>query len=197
MPVVKQIIETTLFNIVPLAPYPETEQCLGLRPADSEMAIKDGYAVLAFDYEVIGARDSCLFEMGSLLEKRRKFERGSGRLDVLADNDVAKDFLAKTAEGLAGLKKIAPEWKAPDLELYGIKMNQENLADSLKNPAKMIENVMSIASNPQLAKDLEAGKKMVDMVATMDFKNVAKNLAKYGLGGPKESSDPFAKYMQK
>ena len=114
---------------------------------------------------------------------------------MLADNDIAKDFLTKTAEGLVGLKKLAPEWKAP--EIYGIELNKENF--DFKNPAKLIENAMSIASNPQLSKDLEAGKKIIDTVAEMDLKNVAKNLLKYGLGGKKVTSkdDPFAKYMQK
>jgi len=57
---------TDLFagNGMPLAPFPIIEHCLGLSPKDSTVAIKDGYAVLAFDYNVDTAEDSCLFNMG-------------------------------------------------------------------------------------------------------------------------------------
>jgi hypothetical protein len=102
LPFLKQILDTTLFNVLPLAPYPETEKCLGLRPYDSEMEIKEGYAVMAFDYEVVEAGADCLFDMGTLVEKRKKYKKNK-KQDVLADNDVAKDFLMSAAEGLVGL----------------------------------------------------------------------------------------------
>lgn len=130
MPVLKQIIETTIYNIVPLAPYPETERCLGLHPGDSEMTIKEGYAVMAFDYEVVKAQEKCLFDLGTLLEKRKNAAgRYDSPQDVLSDNDVAANFLTKTVEGLVGLKQLAPQWKVPELDLYGVKVDPMNIAN--------------------------------------------------------------------
>lgn len=37
---------------MPIAPFPDVEPCLGLEARDSTMTIKEGYAVLAFDYDV-------------------------------------------------------------------------------------------------------------------------------------------------
>lgn len=56
---------------MPLAPFPIIEACLGLSPKDSSMAIKDGYAVLAFDYSVEKANELCVFNMGKTASGRK------------------------------------------------------------------------------------------------------------------------------
>jgi hypothetical protein len=61
----KTFMDTFYTSGMPIAPFPIMEHCLGLSPKDSSMAIKDGYAVLAFDYSVDTAEDNCLFNMGS------------------------------------------------------------------------------------------------------------------------------------
>ena len=61
----KTLVDTFYHSGMPLAPFPIIEHCLGLSAKDSSMAIKDGYAVLAFDYYVETADDNCLFNMGS------------------------------------------------------------------------------------------------------------------------------------
>lgn len=60
----KTFADTFWSSGLPLAPFPILEHCLGLSPKDSSMGIKDGYAVLAFDYNVETAKDDCLFHMG-------------------------------------------------------------------------------------------------------------------------------------
>ena len=37
---------------LPLIPFPDVERCLGLSSKDSELRIFEGYAVVAFDYNV-------------------------------------------------------------------------------------------------------------------------------------------------
>ena len=61
----KTLVDTFYHSGMPLAPFPIIEHCLGLSAKDSSMAIKDGYAVLAFDYYVETADDNCLFNMGA------------------------------------------------------------------------------------------------------------------------------------
>ena len=50
-PTVKMV--TGFINMgVPMIPFPRVEDCLGLEPKDSHMEIKDGQAIMAFDYNV-------------------------------------------------------------------------------------------------------------------------------------------------
>ena len=37
---------------IPMVPFPTVEDCLGLRPKDSSMEIKEGYAILAYDFDI-------------------------------------------------------------------------------------------------------------------------------------------------
>lgn len=145
LPFLKQILESTIFNILPLAPYPETEKCLGLRPYDSDMEIKEGYAVMAFDYEVVEAEAQCLFDKGTLAYKRKKNK--NKKQDVLADNELAKDFLMSAAEGLVGLQKIAPKFEMPELDLYGVKIDPLKVAKGELNPSKLVQDFMTISSS--------------------------------------------------
>ena len=52
---------------IPMVPFPEVEGCLGLMPKDSSMKIQDGYAVLAYDFDVRTTNTDCIFNM----EERR------------------------------------------------------------------------------------------------------------------------------
>ena len=59
---------TTFFNMgIPMVPFPKVEDCLGLIPKDSHMELKDGYAVMAFDYDVKKSEHECLFNMKETL----------------------------------------------------------------------------------------------------------------------------------
>jgi hypothetical protein len=52
---------------IPLVPFPEVEDCLGLGSKDSSMEIVDGYAILAYDFDIKAANEHCLFK----IEERR------------------------------------------------------------------------------------------------------------------------------
>ena len=71
-PFLQPVVDTFLKNAFPLMPYPDNERCLGLVAAGSDMTIKDGYAVLGFDYNVETAEAHCLFEMAKYLEAMEK-----------------------------------------------------------------------------------------------------------------------------
>ena len=47
------------------------EDCLGLKSKDSSMEIVDGYAILAYDFDIKAAGENCLLEM----EERRSNEK--------------------------------------------------------------------------------------------------------------------------
>lgn len=54
----------------PMVPFPDVERCLGLKAKDSSMQIQDGYAILAFDYNVKPSNQDCIFNLkGSLADK--------------------------------------------------------------------------------------------------------------------------------
>lgn len=89
-PAVKMI--TSFFNNgLPMIPFPRVEGCLGLVPKDSHLEIKEGYAVLAFDYDVEKSNQQCLFNMkdqlsnkerGLLEEERSRLGRDGKTLDI-------------------------------------------------------------------------------------------------------------------
>lgn len=52
---------------MPLVPFPRIEECLGLKENHSTMQIKEGFAMMAFDYEVEKSHIGCLFAMRQTL----------------------------------------------------------------------------------------------------------------------------------
>lgn len=62
-PVIKPVADFLFGNAVPVAPYPEIERCLGLNPRQSTMTIKNGYAVMAYDYSITKSTEDCLFRL--------------------------------------------------------------------------------------------------------------------------------------
>lgn len=62
-PLLQPVIQLLYGHTMPIAPFPTVEHCMGLNPRDSHMAIKEGYAVMAFDYKVLPSSKRCLFEM--------------------------------------------------------------------------------------------------------------------------------------
>lgn len=48
---------------VPMVPFPTVEDCLGLRPKDSSMVIKEGYAILAYDFDISATSNDCIYNV--------------------------------------------------------------------------------------------------------------------------------------
>lgn len=51
-PILKMVTEKVFEQGFPMVPFPDVERCLGLKAKDSTMQIQDGFAILAFDYNV-------------------------------------------------------------------------------------------------------------------------------------------------
>lgn len=51
----KTLVDSLFGGGLPIAPFPLVEHCLGLSPKDSSMVIKDGYAIMAYDFTVESA----------------------------------------------------------------------------------------------------------------------------------------------
>jgi len=68
---------------IPVAPFPETETCLGLQSKDSEMKIVEGYAIIAYDYNVQPTSSDCLFNMReTLAQKELNMAKNAGLNNV-------------------------------------------------------------------------------------------------------------------
>ena len=82
-PGLKPITDFFFGQSIPIAPYPEYERCLGLLPDDSSMKIKNGYAILAYDFEIQSTDSQCIFHMHeSIAEKKLAMAKTAG-LDKL------------------------------------------------------------------------------------------------------------------
>ena len=164
-PLLKIAMETLFGNTIPLFPYPDSEQCLGLLPEDSDMSIKEGYAVVSFDYNVEKAGTTCLFEMAEMLKARNEYfeeRRKSGKFNVNYDNVMARNLIKQGLTGLRGMDKAIPKLKIPDINLYGNKIDLDEIKKNAgKNPIeqgfKIFEGIKNVASNPDFHKDLKTG----------------------------------------
>mmetsp|Transcript_10085 Transcript_10085/g.17006 ORF Transcript_10085/g.17006 Transcript_10085/m.17006 type:complete len:394 (+) Transcript_10085:720-1901(+) len=59
----KLISEFLFGQGIPMSPFPDVEPCIGLDAKDSSMSIREGYAVISYDYEVSKSDNKCLFDM--------------------------------------------------------------------------------------------------------------------------------------
>jgi len=59
----KMVSDLLFSSGIPLVPFPDVAPCLGLEPKDSSMVIKEGYAVMSYDYDVYKSGENCLFDI--------------------------------------------------------------------------------------------------------------------------------------
>ena len=113
---------------IPLAPFPNVEACLGLTAKDSSMEIKDGYAVMAFDYHVDGADNDCIFDMkNTASSKENRMMKGlmkkfKNKSLLTKYKDTIKKVQSDFAKGLEGEIPDLP-FKVPEFDVAGIKIN--------------------------------------------------------------------------
>ena len=61
-----------------MVPFPAVEDCLGLFPKDSSMKIQDGYAVLAYDFDIVSTNTDCIYNIENhRAEKKLRMARSS------------------------------------------------------------------------------------------------------------------------
>ena len=53
-----------------MVPFPDVERCFGLYAKDSTMQIQDGFAIMAFDYDVKSTKENCIFDIKDSLSKK-------------------------------------------------------------------------------------------------------------------------------
>ena len=128
---------TTFFNMgIPMVPFPKVEDCLGLIPKDSHMELKDGYAVMAFDYDVRKSEHECLFNMKETLAYREFWLQHNDMMDKR--NKLSKS--SKPPTDIAGFAKYI-EKAVGDADKLGIsadlvKKAKESGFDGIRNVLK-------------------------------------------------------------
>lgn len=149
-PAIKMI--TGFFNNgVPLVPFPQVQRCLGLIPEGSHLEIKEGYAVMAFDYNVKRSSQDCLFNMNdqvlmkeqSWLEQERRRLRGDGKtLDITQFAVWAQNAAEKVSNlGLpADLMKDINEKGFDGIKDAASKFDRESLQNSVDAGFKFAED---------------------------------------------------------
>jgi hypothetical protein len=110
-------VTETIFNQgIPMVPFPDVAKCLGLAARDSTMKIKEGYAILAFDYNVQSSNEKCIFDMKSTLAQKE------GKMASKLGNIGGLDFGAIGEKMLKGAAKAALNNKLPPLNIPGLDM---------------------------------------------------------------------------
>ena len=105
----------------PMVPFPDVERCLGLKAKDSTMQIQDGYAILAFDYNVKSSNQDCLFDIkGSLADKELRM---AGKNKGFSGFDLGKATkkLQALAEENARSFKLPPLSDFPKIDFNAFK----------------------------------------------------------------------------
>jgi len=68
-PKIKYVVDT--FNRgIPVVAFPNIQRCLGMENKDAVMEIKDGYAIMGYDYDVTKSNSDCLFNMKENLKEK-------------------------------------------------------------------------------------------------------------------------------
>jgi len=62
-PIIKPIAEYLFGYMIPVAPFPQVESCLGFKPKTSHMSINEGYSVMSIDYDIQKSHKDCFFRM--------------------------------------------------------------------------------------------------------------------------------------
>ena len=99
-----------------MVPFPDMARCLGLTAKDSTMKIKDGYAIMAFDYSVRSSNENCLFNLKqSLTQKEARMANKLGKVGGF-DFDKIGEKMMKEAAKTAMSGKLPPLDNIPGLE---------------------------------------------------------------------------------
>lgn len=97
-PTLKMVKDLMFGKGFPMVPFPDVERCLGLNAKDSTMRIEDGFAIMAFDYDVTATKENCIFDMRDSLSKKElrmaKKNKNKGGFDL----NMATRKLQKTAK---------------------------------------------------------------------------------------------------
>lgn len=92
-------------------PFPQLQECLGLSSRDSVMRIKEGYAVLAYDFAVESSHPDCLFDLNeSSAEKSARW--AALEAGKLSRYERYKEYFSEMSDELKRSFKALP--KVPD-----------------------------------------------------------------------------------
>jgi hypothetical protein len=72
MPFLSVIKQYVFPKGVPLSPFPSIQKCLGLYPNDVKVQILEGFARIAYNFNVKPASEDCLFNVFENKEQRQK-----------------------------------------------------------------------------------------------------------------------------
>jgi hypothetical protein len=114
-PVLKMVTEKVFGQGFPMVPFPDVERCFGLHAKDSTMQIQDGFAIMAFDYDVRSSKENCIFNIKDSLSKKE--------LRMAKKNKNTKGFdLGDATRKLKKMVEInAKNLKPPPLPDFDIK----------------------------------------------------------------------------
>ena len=111
------MVSETLFNQgLPMVPFPDVARCLGLTAKDSTMKIKEGYAIMAFDYSVKSSNENCLFNMKqSLTQKEARMASKLGKIGGMDFGKIGEKMMKEAAKtAMSG--KLPPLGNIPGME---------------------------------------------------------------------------------
>lgn len=90
-------------------------------------------------------------------------------------------------------KNVKPNVKLPEMDFYGVKFEPE------KGPLGVLGEVMKLANNEQLKKDIKTAERIVEEMKGIDLMRLAKHWSQGHLRGarPKKDPNPFNVFYQK
>ena len=137
-PVLQPVFELFFGHTMPMAPFPAVEGCLALNPQDSQLTIKEGMAIMSYDYKVGTSNTNCLFNMGDnkLKLEAKKLQRNENSPINLVGKQLEKmlDLAGKSVFG-----------KLPPLDIPSV----------LNDPT--IQSVIKLATDDKVQKQVKEG----------------------------------------
>lgn len=93
-PYLRPVLELFYGHTLPIAPFPSMEACLGVHAKDSEMAIKEGMAIMSYDFNMKRSSIDCIFGMkdSKLRQEAARLKREQNSFSGQMDSSVKKLF---------------------------------------------------------------------------------------------------------
>lgn len=160
-PAIKMV--TDLFNKgIPFVPFPQIERCLGLGIKDAVVQIKDGYAIMGYDFKVQKSSNDCLFNMQETIKERELREIEKAKLNSGNPLDKVGSMVRMFQEQIAKQRAQAPTYDFGKLAEKFSKDRGELLQDMIKNSKNIVDNVQKFKTEFEQGNKAEAIKNIGD-----------------------------------
>jgi len=111
---------TDIFNKgFPIVPFPSIERCLGMGIKDSVVHIKDGYAIMGYDFKVKKTHADCMFNMNESVKSKELTTLQKFMQSRKESGDIMSEVMSGSFQNIVDKfsTQMAKQSVIPDLDI--------------------------------------------------------------------------------